>query len=232
VLPPQLFERAAEQPRDTPSRRAALEALAQDGTVLDVGCGAGAASLALAERNPSITGVDESEDMLAAFKRLARNQGLTTTAVKGRWPDVADTVQPYDVVVCHHVVYNVGDIGPFVEALHRSARARVVVELTDRHPRSTLNPLWKRFWDLERPARPTAEDFVSVVKELGYRPQTEAFDSPSSWLDLDEMTPWVRRWLCLPEERDGEIRQALATDPPPTTRRITAVWWENRRSEA
>jgi SAM-dependent methyltransferase len=228
VLPPHLFERAAETPHDTPSRRSAMEALPNDGTVLDVGCGAGAASLALAQRRPVVTGVDDSDDMLDAFRKLAARAELNATAVKGRWPDVAGAVQQHDVVVCHHVVYNVPDIVPFIDALHAKARTRVVVELTAEHPRSTLNALWRRFWDLQRPVRPTADDLIAVVEELGHRPKAEAFDTTSNWQSLDEMTPWVRRWLCLPQERDDDVRRALEENPPPQTRRLAAVWWDAR----
>ncbi|MDP9241458.1 MAG: SAM-dependent methyltransferase, partial [Actinomycetota bacterium] len=43
---------------DTPSRRRALEALPAGGSVLDVGCGGGAASLALAPPAGRLVGVD------------------------------------------------------------------------------------------------------------------------------------------------------------------------------
>ena len=45
------------EPVDTPSRIAALDALPDGGSVLDVGCGGGAGSLALRPRVGSIVGV-------------------------------------------------------------------------------------------------------------------------------------------------------------------------------
>ena len=63
-----------------------------------------------------------------------------------------------DVVVCHHVVYNVADIVPFLTALATHARLAVVLELTSRHPQVAWSDAWRHFWGIERPTpapRPT-----------------------------------------------------------------------------
>src|SRR3954453_16192011 len=59
------------EPADTPSRQLALAALGAGGSVLDVGCGGGAASMALVPPAGPITGVDSSERMLATFAEEA-----------------------------------------------------------------------------------------------------------------------------------------------------------------
>src|SRR4051812_28598057 len=68
-FPVALFHPAEDGPADTPSRQAALDALdalgGSGGSVLDVGCGAGAASLALVPPARRVIGVDSSPDMLA-----------------------------------------------------------------------------------------------------------------------------------------------------------------------
>src|SRR5262249_53587807 len=55
----------------SPSNRRAREVLPEGGSVLDVGCGAGAASLPLASRAGLLIGIDSSNDMLAAFAERA-----------------------------------------------------------------------------------------------------------------------------------------------------------------
>src|SRR5581483_5660559 len=112
----------------------ALEALPDKGSVLDVGCGGGSASLALVPPAGLITGVDASRDMLTEYAAGAAQRGVAHHEVEGTWPDIEDRVDPHDVVVCHHVLYNVADLAPFVRALTDKARQRVVVELTDKHP--------------------------------------------------------------------------------------------------
>src|SRR5215212_531078 len=144
-------ERAGAGGRPSPSNREALRWLPPGGGVLDVGAGGGAASLPLAGVAGRAVAVDESAAMIASFLEAAAGAGLEAEGVQGRWPEVAGRVGPADVVVCHHVLYNVADLAPFATALTGHARRRVVAELTDRHPLAGLRPLWRRFHDLDRP---------------------------------------------------------------------------------
>jgi hypothetical protein len=165
--------------------------------------------------------------MLAAFAALAAKQGVDHREVEGLWPDVAGTVGPADVVVCHHVLYNVGPLVPFVVALTDHARVRVVVEITADHPQATLNPLWERFHGLARPSRPTAADAVTVLRDLGLDVGVEAHDAPPRWghdhdHDRAELVAFTRRRLCLTPDRDPEIAAVL---PPATPRPTVTLWW-------
>src|SRR4051794_26735994 len=66
--------------------RRALEALPDGGSVLDVGSGAGAASLALVPRAGSVVAFDPSNRLLEAFTELATAAGVEHRAVRGSWP--------------------------------------------------------------------------------------------------------------------------------------------------
>src|SRR5215813_10374817 len=141
----------------------ANDALPEGGAVLDIGAGAGAASLALAGRAGSLSAVDTDEQLLGVFSALGAEAGVPTQTIVGRWPDVAAWTAPADVVACHHVLYNVADLAPFVAELTAHARRRVVVEISARHPASMWNPLWLRLHGLVRPEGPTAEDAVAAL---------------------------------------------------------------------
>ena len=228
--PPGLFARTAEEAlaaraaEPTPSRRRALEALPEGGSVLDVGSGGGAASLPLCPPAAEVTAVDQTAGMLEAFAKLAERQGIGHREVEGLWPDMAGEVGPADVVVCHHVLYNVGDLVPFVAALTDHARRRVVVEITAEHPQASLNPLWQHFHGLSRPTRPTADDAAAVVRDLGLDVAVERWDAPPRWHEghRDEIVPFFRRRLCLPRERDAEVAAML---PPFRPGRHVTLWW-------
>jgi SAM-dependent methyltransferase len=167
---PQVFIAAADQAitrgEDTPSDAAARDALPVDGTVLDVGCGSGAASLAL--RPAAVTGVDPSGPLLAAFTTRATRLGIEVSTVEGVWPESQARTGTADVVVCHHLFYNVTDLKAFAGPLTHHARHRVIVELTAAHPMSWLAPDWKALYGLDQPNRPTADDAVAVLADLGY----------------------------------------------------------------
>jgi hypothetical protein len=227
---PRLFAARAEQVLEEapgPSARRALEALPEGGTVVDVGVGGGAASLPLAPPASLIVGVDEGEPMLEVFARAADARGVAHREVQGSWPSVADEVPVGDVVVCHHVAYNVADLVPFAAALTGHARHRVVLELTAAHPTSNLNPLWRAIHGLERPTSPTADDAVAVLGEMGLDVRSEAFErqevTPAG--DREELVAMFRRRLCVGPERDAEIEALLDAGARTPLRRSVTLWW-------
>jgi len=213
-FPVGLFRAKAEQAQarqPTPSTHEALRFLPPGGTVLDVGAGGGAASLPLAGRAGRIVAVDPLEGMLEAFRAAAEHAGVAAETVQGRWPDVAGEVAPADVVVCNDVLYNVADLAPFALALTSHARARVVIQLTARHPLASLGPLWRHFHGLDRPRGPSADDAVAALRALGLEVGREDWTAThsGSFERFEDLVAFTRRRLCLPAERDPEIAATL-----------------------
>ena len=198
---------ALADPQFTPSRRRATEAIPPGGSVLDVGAGGGAASLPLVPPAGVLIAVDESQAMLDVFAEGAERCGVRHREIVGRWPGVAPDTPEADVVVCHHVAYNVGDLAPFLAALTDHAQGRVVVELTDHHPQSDLSPLWRSLHGIAGPKGPTATDAAEVAAALGYDVHVERFERPSLWHDAprDERVGFARRRLCVGPEHDAEV---------------------------
>jgi SAM-dependent methyltransferase len=207
----------------TPSNLEAARHLPPGGTVLDVGAGGGAASLPLAGVAGRLVGVDESPEMVASFLAAAEAAGVPAEGVEGRWPEVAGQLGPADVVVCHHVLYNVADLAPFAAALTGHARRRVVAELTDRHPLVNLAPLWRRFHGLERPDGPGAGDAVAALAEAGLEVDGQDWENRErlGFDDFDELVAFTRRRLCLPARSDPEVAEALLAHG---THRVDGVW--------
>jgi SAM-dependent methyltransferase len=216
-------ERAGAAGRQTPSNREAVRWLPPGGSVLDVGAGAGAASLPLAAVAGRLVAVDESAAMVEAFLAAAAGAGARAEGVQGRWPEVAGRVGPADVVICHHVLYNVADLAPFAAALTDHARHRVVVELTDRHPLVGLAPLWRRFHGLERPSGPTTGDAAAALAALGLDVERQDWESGDrlGFDRFEELVAFTRRRLCLPADRDPEVAEALLETG---TRQVGGVW--------
>jgi hypothetical protein len=214
-LPIEPFRTRAEravQGELTFSNRRARDGLPFGGTVLDVGVGAGAASLPLHPRCALIVGVDSSTESLTEFRRQARRVGVKARTVKGVWPAVQRRVPVADVVVCNHVAYNVGDLAPFVLALDAHARRRVVIELTQQHPTSWMADLWLHFHDLDRPTRPDADDAASLLRGLGLPVRRHAAirrRGAGGFVRREDAVAWIRRRLCLDAARDPEVAAAL-----------------------
>jgi SAM-dependent methyltransferase len=214
VLPREVFARRARRRREAPegpSFELAWAALQPPGSVLDVGAGAGAACLPLAGRCTEITAIDPHEGLLADLAAGAAEVGVECRTVLGSWPEAAAGVEPADVVLCHHVLYNVADLAPFAVSLERHARRLVVVELTQRHPIAQLNDLWRRFHGIDRPEGPTADDAVAVLRELGIEPRVRRWARPptADHPSFEALVDVTRRRLCLPRARHNEVARAL-----------------------
>lgn len=175
--------------------------------------------------------------MLERLSERAAAAGPTARTVLGRWPDTAAEAGPADVVLCHHVLYNVADVRPFLAALTAGARRLVVAEMTERHPLVMLNPLWLRFHGLARPVTPTAADMIAILEALGLHPGHRAWRRAggADYASFDELVDVTRRRLCLPPERAGEVARALAetgTDPGrpvdlgSSGRDVVTIWWD------
>lgn len=242
AIPQEILDQAPESPWGFPPslfggtpppgalHRCAAAGLGTERSVLDVGCGGGAASLPLAPAARLLVGVDSSPEMLAAFAAGAETAGAAHREILGDWPAIAAAAPVTDVVVCRNVVYNVAGIGPFVDALAAHASRRVVVELTARHPSVALRPLWQRFWGLERPDGPDAGLFIEVVAERGFVATTASEIRPldKAARDQADYVRFVRRRLCLPAAAEPEVASALAAtgDAAATSGEIVVVSWD------
>lgn len=214
------------------------EALEAPGSVLDVGAGTGDASLALTGRVTHITAVDTSLEQLDMLERRARFLGVPVRTVCGSWPDVGHNIAASDVVVCHYVLYEVEDIGPFVDALTAHARRRVVLTIPLQHPQAAFTPLWEHFYGLRRPNGPIADNALEILRAMGLDPRMEVWvdvDGFGGYSSFDELVDRTRRRLYLPPQRSGEVANqllGLGVDPAQPTslgtvgRKVATLWWQ------
>jgi SAM-dependent methyltransferase len=212
-------------PQDSPSRRAELQLLGPEGgTVLDVGCGVGAAGLALVPKVSHLTGVDHADDMLRAFERACTERGLAHRSVHGPWPQIAAEADVADVVVSHHVGYNTLELAPFFAALGAAARRGVVVEIHAVHPGAWLDPLWVRFHGVHRPPPATVDDALAVLAEIGICPEVQRWTRPAQPRDPAAEIAFSLRRLCLPAQRRDEVAEAVARLGPRHRDLVTISW--------
>ena len=228
TLEPERFrwrpEEDATQPV-RPSRRRALEALPEGGTVLDVGVGGGASSLGLVPKPGLIVGVDPLEGMLESFQASAAEAGVAAKTVLGTWPEVADQVAAADVAVCHHAIYRVTELEDFLTALTERARRRVVVEVSARSPLSQVDALWKLLHGIDRPEWQVADEVEAVLKAMGVAVEREDMVLPPRAPEITpELVAFFRRRLYVGPERDPDIEQFLRNREP-QEHRVIALWW-------
>lgn len=234
--PAGLWRRRAEPEIDTPTLRVVAALLPPGGSLLDVGAGTGRASLMLAARGHPLTAVEPNPNMAAALKAEAETAGVEVRLIEESWPAVAPRAGRHDVALAAHVVYDVADLAPFLQALHRAARAGVVLEAGERHPWSGLTKYYRTLHGLHRPDGPDVDLLIEVVEEvLGLSPHVERWSRPPRlrFADLQELVDLCRRRLLVPVERSAELAALLAPniveeggwlsvrDDPG----VVTVWW-------
>ncbi len=229
IHPVELFDISAlDVIPDSPSHTAAREGMGI--SVLDVGCGGGKAAFACVPPAKRVFGVDHQAGMLEKFAEAAERRGVECQTFLGDWPAVADQAPIADVVTCHHVLYNVPEIEPFVKALSMHARNRVVVELPMHHPLADNSVWWKHFWGIERPTSPTALDAAECVRWIGYNVQVQTHEvSQPPMIDEDLAVRFMRIRMCLPPARDDEVREFMRSLTPRPRTNVT-LWWDVHQS--
>ncbi len=243
AIPARILEDAPESPHEIPTelflpqhqtcspaaRRQAADGMGVGGSLLDIGCGCGAASLALTSA-ASITGVDASAAMLDEFHRQATRIGVPHRMIHGQWPEAAPEAGQHTVVTAHHVIYNIAAIEHFLCDLTAHAHMRVVMEVTRTHPQSPLNDLWRHFHGVERPTEPVADDIVEVLRELGLRPTAEIDrrGAPRQPVRRELLVAFARRRLCLTADHDQEIDRLLPHDHEAPARDVVCISWAGR----
>ena len=212
---------------DSPSRRIATAVLPEGGSVLDVGCGAGAGSLPLAPPAARLIGVDIQASMLEAFRERALARGATATGVLGPWQEALDDLRSADVVVSHHTAYGTPELDRFAHALHARSRRRVVLELSAEHPTAWTRPYWQAIHGIEAPGGPTSDDAAEVLREAGIDVEVVHWEAAARLPPESEedQLDFLRRRLRVGQERDEELLDLLRDHPRPAWRHVATLWW-------
>jgi precorrin-6B methylase 2 len=241
--PTEIFERRTEEVmrrKKSFSARKALEVMPIAGRVMDIGVGTGAASMPLTSKAFLIVGVDLSDERLQQFELFASKFGVQAKRIPGSWPQVVKRVTHADVVISHHLLYNIPDIVPFVQAMDDRALLRVVIEITSEHPLAWMNDLWLHFHGLERPSGPTAADAHAAIKEIGFPAEMHEEMTkpvPSGFEEKKDAIALVRRRLCLTPDKDEEIAEVLGDrlwmhdeglyTAGPKEQSVATIWWDS-----
>jgi len=137
--------------------------------IVDVGGGAGRMSLPLALRCRSVTNVDPSASMGAAFLANAKAAGIGNVGlVKGDW--LAADMPQGSVALVNHVTYLTRDIVPFIEKLERAGSRRIILTVNAPPPPSWNRVLFQLVHGEAEEVVPGHAELMSVLWEMGRLP--------------------------------------------------------------
>lgn len=206
----------------------------------DIGAGGGRLAVPLAGVVQHVIAVEPSESMRAALESVAAEAGVTNVeAVPDRWPpaDVA-TVEVVDVSLAAHSIYDIADIGPFIEALERSTRRTCVVALGDRARGGYWGEVFAAAHGESMAVLPSMREFVTVLGSLERALEVRIVPAGGSDEPVPEERAFgaARRFCWLVEGSEADARmQAFMRErysageglmrPPPLRRAVGIVRW-------
>jgi SAM-dependent methyltransferase len=233
---------ARQSPQPDGFMRFLLPRLRPDDRVLDIGAGTGRYEPTLARAVAEVLSIEPSPAMRARLEQRLREEGAASVRViAASWPEAE--VPLCDVVIAAHVLYSVGEVGPFLLRMDAVARRACFLLLAYRHPLSFMGDFWQRFYGEPRLVLPGALECLSVLYQLGIASQLSLVPASRSfsYADADEALADIRwRLRFTPDPaRDQAIRAAIEElldrddDGRFTARGLpdqtAVIWWERDR---
>lgn len=194
-----------------PQLAAALRYIDPDDDIIEVGGGAGRIGLPMALQANSLRNVEPSPAMRQQFALATAEHGVSNaTAIASAWP-LTDPISA-DVVLTVDVTYFIRDIESFIQAMHDSARRRVLILTWTVAPPNVNSDLFQVVFGEPQSPSPGFRELLPVIWDLGIVPDVQVFDQPFSWPER------------LPTTEDEAVQFALeevaAFDQPEAERNV------------
>ncbi len=182
---------------------------------LDVGAGGGRFAIPLAQRFAGVVAVEPSPAMRETLETGAAEQGVTNITVHAfTWPPPANAPRiAADLGLVAHVLYDIADLGAFLDALDARVRRRGQVVLGNRAPSTAFDPEWTELWGEPHQRLPALPEFLGVLTATGRRFDVRTFPAAreSTPMPLDDAHAAARRlfWVAEGSARDARLRDLL-----------------------
>ena len=188
-----------------------LAGASSDATVLDIGCGTGAASVAFHQlTGAAVWGVDKSAEML----RYARQKSRAVKFVRADAHRLPFGDEKFDFAYALLVLHHLEDVPVFLRELHRVMRNGTVAILTcshdwiERHP---MNRFFPSFASIDLARFPRIDSVCQWLHDAGFvQIETRSIETASYAADMNYVNrvadKWVSTLQLLPED---EFRAGL-----------------------
>lgn len=112
-------------------------------SILDVGCGGGILSEALANLNATVTGIDANDSLIQVAKLHAAESKLSIDYMTTTAEDYAQQPQTFDVITCMELLEHVPDPAGLIQILSRllKSEGRIFFSTINRTPLAFVNAL-------------------------------------------------------------------------------------------
>jgi 2-polyprenyl-3-methyl-5-hydroxy-6-metoxy-1,4-benzoquinol methylase len=210
---------AAQAPRFRPGAMEApelalVEEYARPGDVwLDIGAGGGRFAVPLAGRVSRVIAVEPSESMRNTLQEAATAAGRANIEVQPvRWPQ-ADWTEPVDVSLAAHSLYDIAQIGPFLNAMERHTRRLCIAVMFQCARGWQLAPLFEAVHGEPVHLLPALKEFVALLgsRDRRYEVRTVTRPAASGPVPPDEAFDLARRllWLAPGSAKEQQMRSLM-----------------------
>jgi 2-polyprenyl-3-methyl-5-hydroxy-6-metoxy-1,4-benzoquinol methylase len=190
-----------------------LEAIIEAGeTLLDIGAGGGRFAVPLARRAGRVIVIEPSEAMRANLVGSAAEAGVTTIELHDqRWPDPAWS-ESTDVSLASHVLYDISEVGAFLDAMERHSRRLCVVALGETARGAQLAALWQAVHGEPLQTLPALRELLALLGARRRRYELRiAVTPPAEPSDAEQAFELARRllWLAGGSEKEARMRELV-----------------------
>lgn len=137
-------------------------------TILDVGCGSGLLTLALAKEKKSVTGIDSSKEMVKEAGRLLKVHDVHANLIQADACNLPFMEGTFDFILCHNVLHVVKEKERVLHEIYRVLTTSGCLLLTGPNPEKQPSDVLKIiFEELHAKAeKGILEQFVACNQEI------------------------------------------------------------------
>jgi SAM-dependent methyltransferase len=186
--------------------------------ILEIGCGGGQSSIALARQGASITGLDLSPEQIHHGQILAAQESVPVTFIQGSAEDLTNfTEGQWDVILSIYALQYVADMVACLAECRRLLRSdgRLIFSLD--------HPVRSCFWDEEQ----QAETIYPVRSYFDHRPLIWPF--ADTGVEMRTIHRTVSQWVELLVGAGFRLQRLL--EPPLPTDLVTEPWTDEYTRE-
>lgn len=190
-----------------------LESLIEPGeTLLDIGAGGGRFAVPLARRAGRVIAIEPSEAMRTNLEGSAAEAGVTTIELHDRrWPDPAWS-ESVDVSLASHVLYDITEVGAFLDAMEQHSRRLCVVALGETARGAQLAALWQAVHGEPLQTLPALRELLALLGARRRHYELRIVMSPAAEpAEAEEAFEMARRllWLASGSAKEAQMQELV-----------------------
>ncbi len=181
-------------------------------SVLDIGAGGGRFAIPLAQKGCRVVAIEPSAAMRATLVEAAAEAGVVVEVHDLRWPQEGWAVDA-DVCLAAHALYDIAEVGPFLDAMERHARRLCIAMFGQFGRGANLAALFEAVHGEPMATLPALKEFVALLgaRNRRYEVRTVSAGREFETMEREQAFELARRllWLAPGSAKDAHMRELM-----------------------